>query len=58
MHLESGKAAVAANAEPVIAALIGIIVFSEIPTVWTVLGIVLVLVGVIVLATERAAEST
>lgn len=53
MYLESGKAAVASNAEPVLAALIGIFIFAEIPTLWTVLGFLMVLTGVLVLAMER-----
>ena len=48
--VESGLASVIANVEPVVAALVGIFVFHESPTVWTVLGILLVLVAAVILA--------
>ena len=48
--VESGLAAVIANVEPVVAALTGIIIFHETPTVWTVVGIVLVLTAAVILA--------
>lgn len=48
--VESGLASVIANVEPVVAALVGIFVFRETPTVWTVLGIVLVLFAAVILA--------
>lgn len=48
--VESGLASVIANVEPVVAALVGIFVFRETPTVWTVLGIGLVLMAAVILA--------
>lgn len=48
--VESGLASVIANVEPVVAALVGIFVFRETPTVWTVLGIILVLLAAVILA--------
>ncbi len=48
--VESGLASVIANVEPVVAALVGIFVFRETPTVWTVLGIALVLIAAVILA--------
>ncbi len=48
--VESGLASVIANVEPVVAALVGIFVFRETLTVWTVLGIVLVLFAAVILA--------
>lgn len=48
--VESGLASVIANVEPVVAALVGIFVFRETPTVWTVLGIALVLLAAVILA--------
>ena len=48
--VESGLASVIANVEPVVAALVGIFIFHETPTVWTVLGIGLVLIAAVILA--------
>ena len=48
--VESGLASVIANVEPVVAALVGIIIFHETPTLWTVLGIALVLLAAVILA--------
>ena len=48
--VESGLASVIANVEPVVAALVGIFVFHETPTVWTALGIALVLIAAVILA--------
>lgn len=48
--VESGLASVIANVEPVVAALVGIFVFRETPTVWTALGIGLVLMAAVILA--------
>lgn len=48
--MESGKAAIIANIEPVVAALTGIWFYHEVPDVWTVLGIVCVLGSVVILA--------
>ena len=57
-QLESGRAAVMANAEPVLAAISGIVLFHEVPTVWTAAGIMLVLVAVVLIATDRTPQST
>ena len=48
--VESGTASVLANVEPVVAALTGIFIFHETPSIWTVLGIVLVLSAAVLLA--------
>ena len=50
--VESGKASIIANVEPVVAALTGVMFFHEVLSVWTVLGIVCVLGGVVLLAKE------
>ena len=50
--VESGKASIIANVEPVVAALTGVVFFHEVLNVWTVLGIVCVLCGVVLLAKE------
>ncbi|MBQ3548606.1 MAG: DMT family transporter [Oscillospiraceae bacterium] len=51
--VESGKASIIANVEPVVAALTGVVFFHETLNVWTVLGIVCVLGGVVLLAKEE-----
>jgi len=51
--VESGLASVMANVEPVVAALIGILLFHEVPDLWTGLGIALVLCGVVLLAAGK-----
>ena len=51
--VESGKAAIIANIEPVMSAVIGVTVFQETLGLWTLVGIVLVLSGVVVLACEK-----
>ena len=48
--VESGKAAIIANVEPVIAALAGFAFYGEAPTVWVLLGILCVLGGVVILS--------
>ena len=48
--VESGTASVIANVEPVVAALTGVVFFHETLTVWTILGIVLVLLAAVLLA--------
>lgn len=48
--VESGFASVIANVEPVVAALTGIVFYHEIPSLWTALGIVSILAGVLILA--------
>lgn len=52
--VESGKASIIANVEPVVAALTGIFFYHETMELWTVLGIVCVLGGVVLLAKERS----
>ena len=51
--VESGKAAIIANVEPVVAALLGVVLFHEKLSVWVGLGIICVLSGVILLAKEE-----
>lgn len=48
--VESGLASVIANVEPVVAALTGVLFFHESLSLWTVLGIVLVLAAAVILA--------
>jgi len=52
--VESGRAAIIANVEPVVAALNGVVLFHERLSVWVLLGIVCVLGCVILLAKEDA----
>ena len=52
--VESGKAAIIANIEPVVAALTGILVFHETLSVWVLLGIACVLGGVVLLSGDDA----
>ena len=50
--VESGKASIITNIEPVVETLVGIFVFKEALTVWTVLGVACVFGCVILLARE------
>jgi len=50
--VESGRASIIANVEPVVAALNGVVLFHEKLSVWVLLGIVCVLFGVVLLAKE------
>ena len=50
--VESGKASIIANVEPVVGALVGVFVFGEALSLWVILGIVCVLSGVLLLAKE------
>lgn len=50
--VESGKASIIANVEPVVGALVGVFVFGETLSIWVILGIVCVLGGVVLLAKE------
>ena len=52
--VESGRAAIIANVEPVMAALNGVVLFRERLSVWVLLGVVCVLGGVMLLAAEDA----
>ena len=45
--VESGKASIIANVEPVVGALVGVFVFGEALSLWVILGIVCVLSGVL-----------
>ena len=54
--VESGKASIIANVEPVVAALLGVVLFHERLSVWVLLGIVCVLGGVILLAKDDTKE--
>lgn len=51
--VESGKASIIANIEPVMSAVIGVTVFRETLSPWTLAGIVLVLSGVVILACDK-----
>ena len=50
--MESGKASIMANVEPVVGALVGVFVFGEVLSVWVILGVVCMLCGVMLLAKE------
>lgn len=50
--VESGKASIIANVEPVVGALVGVFVFGEVLSVWVILGVVCMLCGVMLLAKE------
>ena len=50
--VESGKASIIANVEPVVGALVGVFVFGETLNLWVILGIICVLSGVLLLAKE------
>ena len=50
--VESGKASIIANVEPVVGALVGVFVFGEALSLWVILGIICVLGGVVLLAKE------
>ena len=54
--VESGKAAIITNIEPMMETLMGVVVFHEALTVWTVLGIVCVLGAVALLAGGKEAD--
>ena len=51
--VESGRAAIIANVEPVVAALTGVIFFHERLSIWVLLGVACVLGGVVILAGEE-----
>lgn len=50
--VESGKAAIIASVEPVVAAVSGVVFYNETPDGWTLIGIICVLCSVILLAKE------
>ena len=50
--VESGRASIITNIEPVVETLVGVFVFKEALTVWTVLGVACVFGCVILLARE------
>lgn len=47
--LENGKASVIASIEPVTASVVGVCIFNEIPSLWSLLGIVMVLWAIVLL---------
>ncbi len=51
--VDSGKASIIANVEPVVAALLGVLILHERLSLWIILGIVCVLGGVVLLAGEK-----
>ena len=55
--VESGKASIITNVEPVVETLVGVFVFHEALTVWTVLGVTCVFGCVILLAREGSREA-
>ncbi len=54
--VESGKASIITNIEPMVETLMGVVVFHETLTIWTVLGIVCVLGAVVLLAGGKDAD--
>lgn len=56
-HIESGKASIIACIEPVVATLTGIIVFNELLSIGSIIGIVLVMTAVILLNAKTADTS-
>ena len=54
--VESGKASIITNIEPMVETLMGVVVFHETLTIWTVLGIVCVLGAVTLLAGGKDAD--
>ncbi len=55
--VEGGKAAIIANIEPVTAALLGVVLFQEVLSLWVLLGIICVLGGVMLLAGDDKKEA-
>ena len=51
-RVESGKASIMANVEPVVGALVGVFVFGETLSIWVILGVICMLCGVMLLAKE------
>lgn len=51
--VESGRASIITNIEPVMETMMGVVVFHEALNIWTVLGIICVLGGVVLLAKEE-----
>ncbi len=47
--VETGKASIMASTEPVVATLVGIFLYQETPTVWSALGVLLVLAAIVIL---------
>lgn len=54
--IDAGKASIIANVEPVMEALVGVVVFHERLSLWTVAGVVCVLGSVVLLAGEKGAS--
>lgn len=52
-HMESSRASITATVEPIVATLLGVIVFQEVLSAWQILGIVLV-IGAVILVQERS----
>lgn len=48
-HMEAGKATILCSCEPVVAIIFGIIFFGEIPTVLSIIGLIVVLVALAML---------
>lgn len=56
--LENGKASVLASIEPVTASIVGVCIFNEIPSLWSVLGIVMVLGAIALLNVKLPGKET
>lgn len=56
-HVENGVASVLASVEPVIATILGFLVFSESPTISSLLGILLVMLALILLSISHEEEN-
>ena len=48
-HMDAGKASILASSEPIVATIVGVLFFREVPTVWSALGILVALVAIILL---------
>lgn len=56
-RMESSKASIFATVEPVVAVLIGIVVFDDVITFWKALGMILILTAIVLATDQRQAAS-
>lgn len=54
VHLENSKAAVMVSVEPAMATLLGVLVFSEIPSFWDFVGMILIVSAIVILNIQKA----
>lgn len=57
-QVETGTASVLASVEPVVATVLGFVVFSETPTLEALLGILLVLAALLLLSVKKGKNNT